>query len=58
MLGFRSAEEAKAAYLKNYDSKGKALLGSIRVWTIERFKRWLEEGKTHEPAAKSLTVPR
>ena len=32
-LGWRSLEEAKAAFLDNYDAKGPELLGSIREWT-------------------------
>lgn len=56
LLGFNSAKEARDAYLKNYDTKGPKLMGSVRVWTIERFKRWLETGATDEPAQKSLTL--
>ncbi len=52
MLGFRTEDEARAAYLKHYDAHGPQLLGSMRVWSIDRFKRWLEEGDKNMPAAK------
>lgn len=54
MLGFRSAKEAREAYLRNYDAKGSKLMGTVRVWTIDRLKRWLAGGDTSEPAEKSL----
>jgi hypothetical protein len=53
MLGFRSAAEARRAYLRNYDAKGPQLMGTVRVWSIERLKEWLE-GKVTEPAEKAL----
>lgn len=55
MLGFRTEDEARRAYLVHYDHHGPQLLGSIRTWTLERFKRWLESGraKRAEPVAKS-----
>ena len=42
------------AYLRNYDSKGPQLLGTIRTWPIQRFRAWLRSGATSEPAKKSL----
>jgi len=54
MLGFRTQAEARAAYLRNYDSKGPLLLGTIRAWPIQRFRAWLRSGATSEPAKKSL----
>jgi hypothetical protein len=54
MLGFLDEEEARAAYLKNYDRKGPKILGSLRVWTLERFKRWIaKKGAKTEPVSKS-----
>jgi hypothetical protein len=53
MLGFRTEEEARRAYLQNYDTKGPKMLGTIRTWTMDRFKRWLAHGDTSEPVAKA-----
>lgn len=52
MLGFRTLDEARAAYLKHYNARGPQLLGSIREWTMERFKRWLDGGDLDEPVQK------
>ena len=56
LLGFRTEQQAREAYLKHYKPTelGKQLLGSMRVWTMERFRRWLE-GKDvkDEPARKA-----
>lgn len=56
MLGFDSEEAAKRAYLRNYDRKGPTLLGSCRVVSMERFKRWLESGNKRKPLCKSLLM--
>lgn len=42
MMGFGSEEDARAAYLMHYNEKGPKLLGSLVVWSVERFKRWLD----------------
>lgn len=44
MLGFKSKEEAKKAYLSNYE-KGWKGLRSITEVSIEGFKEWLYDGK-------------
>jgi hypothetical protein len=52
MLGFDSKEDAKDAYLKHYDRPD--FLGSVTEMTIERFKRWLGNGKKKtEPVYKA-----
>lgn len=53
MLGFRSAAEARTAYLKHYDKHGPSMLGSLRMWTMDRFKAWLRDGNKTQPVAKS-----
>jgi hypothetical protein len=56
VLGARTIDEARSIYLRNYDKKGPKMLGSIRVWSVERFKRWLEKrGKKNEPVRKALS---
>jgi len=52
MLGFRALNEARAAYLRCYDGMGPKLLGSIREWTLDRFKKWLVRGDIDEPVKK------
>lgn len=54
ILGCLTLEEARRVYLDNYDKKGPKMLGSIRVWSVERFKRWLKSrGKKSEPVSKA-----
>lgn len=43
MLGFSSEDEAKTAYLKNYEKNWKGL-GSIISLTLDQFREWLEKG--------------
>lgn len=57
MLGFDSEAAARKAYLVHFDHHGPKMLGSCRTWTMARFKKWLESGKTHEPACKSEIGP-
>jgi hypothetical protein len=53
MIGFGSAEQARAAYLKGFsDGKGKARLGHLREMDIDQFKQWLK-GDTTKPVAKA-----
>ena len=49
MLGFPSQEEAEAAYLANYTRGWK--LGPVSTTTLDRFKDWLENGKTRLKAS-------
>ncbi|MFN4167645.1 MAG: hypothetical protein ACK4HD_05025, partial [Pannonibacter phragmitetus] len=51
MLGFPSQEAAEAAYLANYTRGWK--LGPVSVTTLDRFKDWLENGKTRLKASAS-----
>ncbi len=51
MLGFKSAEEARAEYLSNYP-KGWNGVGAIRQFTQDGFKTWVQDPKaTKKPAA-------
>lgn len=43
MMGFSSEDEAKTAYLKNYEKNWKGL-GSIISLTLDQFREWLEKG--------------
>ena len=52
MLGFDSAEQAKAAYLSNYESDWKGFKYISEV-DIDTFKRWLYDGyRQRKPFAK------
>lgn len=53
MLGYRTQEEAKAAYLENYE-KGWKGLGSITAMTMPEFKQWLASGKTKQPVTQDI----
>ena len=48
MLGYRSADEAKAAYLRNY-APGWRGFGAITPMTVDGFRRWLASGVTSRP---------
>ncbi len=51
MIGYGSAEQARAAYLKGFsDDKSKARLGHMREMDIDQFKDWLKNGDTTKPA--------
>lgn len=53
-LGFDTEAEVRSSYLKHYDEIGPQILGSLRVWTMKRFKKWLKEGDVKdEPVRKS-----
>ena len=55
MLGFDSMPAARKGYLDHYDDIGTQLIGSIRMWTMARFKKWLAEARaTKGPVRKSL----
>lgn len=45
MMGFNSVQAARKAYFANY-SDGWAGLGAIKVYSIDKFKQWLESGNT------------
>ena len=53
MVGFDSSEEAKAAYLKNYD-KGWKGVGSIVKMDADAFKKWAREPKLVKQKAVSM----
>ncbi len=52
MLGFDDLKAARTAYLRHYDKRGRQFMGSIRMWTVDRLKRWLDRGNLQMPAAK------
>lgn len=49
MLGYESSEDAREAYLRNYED-GWQGLGSITQIGIEDFRRWVEADKTRDKA--------
>lgn len=50
MLGFDTAEEAKAGYLANY-SPGWGGLGAISEMPVDAFKSWVKDGQKKKPLA-------
>ena len=50
MLGYGTADEARAAYLENY-AKGWKGMGDVTPTTLGAFKAWLETGDTTKPFA-------
>lgn len=61
MLGFKTEAAAREGYLKHYAPRelGERLLGTMRTWTMKRFKRWLSKrGTRKDPVRKALVVPR
>lgn len=53
MLGWENADEARAAYLENYE-RGWLGIGSMVTLPMNEFKAWLAEGDTTRPIARSL----
>lgn len=51
MLGWKSEEDARAAYLDHYNKVGPKLLGPISTITIEDLKNRLEEKRKHTKLA-------
>jgi hypothetical protein len=51
MIGFRSEEEAKEAYLANYERGWKGL-GSIKGMSVSKFKEWLQSEGTKKRASR------
>lgn len=49
MFGYESSEEAREAYLRNYDDDWQGL-GSITQVGVEDFRRWVEADKTRDKA--------
>ena len=64
MFGFNTVEEAREAYLRNYDQTGPARIGAITETNVADFKKWLKDGDTksefaptqQQTAAKINTV--
>ena len=57
MLGFDSPEQAKAAYLENYDKDWKGFYAITEVG-VDDFKTWLYDGKKqHKPFAEYKDTP-
>jgi hypothetical protein len=57
MIGFEGAEQAKAAYLENYDKDWKGFYAITEVG-VDDFKTWLYDGKKqHKPFAEYKDTP-
>jgi len=57
MLGYNSPEEAKAAYMANYEPEWKGF-GSITPVGVEQFKTWLNDGaRQRKPFAGYVDTP-
>lgn len=57
MLGFNTPEEAKAAYMSNYEAEWKGF-GSITPVSVEDFKKWLYDGaKQRKPFSEYKDTP-
>ena len=57
MLGYNTADEAKAAYLSNYEPDWKGF-GSITPVSVDEFKTWLYDGaKQRKPFAEYKDTP-
>jgi hypothetical protein len=53
LIGFRSTDEAKKAYLACYSKGWK--LGPVTTMTIGQFKAWLERGTQNAPISKQVS---
>jgi hypothetical protein len=53
MLGFSTSEEAKQAYLSNYNTNWQGF-GSITQCTMTEFKKWLKSGNMDMPYFKEM----
>lgn len=53
MIGYENIEEARAAYLANYDDTWQGL-GAITGMTMDEFKIWLSEGDLKQPLDDSI----
>ena len=51
ILGARGKEDGVAAYLANYDEKGREQVGAATEMPMAEFKEWLKSGKTTRPVA-------
>jgi len=51
MMGFETVEQARVAYLANYERGWKGL-GNIVSLSVDEFKAWLKEGDQTKPASK------
>lgn len=57
MLGYNTPEEAKAAYLANYEPEWKGF-GSITPVSVDEFKTWLYDGaRQRKPFAEYKSTP-
>jgi len=53
LFGFDTKEEARQAYLDNYEKEWKGL-GDITALTLDQFKAWLSEGSQTRPLASQV----
>lgn len=56
MLGFNTAEEARAGYLANY-AKGWQGLGAMTEMPVEALKSWVKDGKKKQPLGELEAKP-
>ena len=57
MIGWENADEARTAYLENYE-RGWPGIGGFTTLTMDDFKAWLAEGDTTKPLSGSSTLSR
>ena len=56
MLGFKNKEQAKKAYLSNFDSNWKGFMAITEI-DIDKFKKWLYDGmKQRKPFSEYVDV--
>jgi len=56
MLGFKNREAAIGGYINGFsDDKGQKRIQGVTEMTPDKFKEWLESGKTKEPLKKKAT---
>lgn len=53
MLGYRSEEQAREAYLANYDAGWESHIGGITELPIGAFKSWVKDGKKRQPLSEN-----
>lgn len=49
MMGYASADEARSAYLSNYDESGPRRIMAVTPATVAQFRGWLDSGHTKKP---------
>jgi N12 class adenine-specific DNA methylase len=52
MFGYDTLDQAREAYLRNYDESGPSRIGGITESSVDNFKQWVREGDTKKPFLK------